>query len=60
VFTTGSTVEFGVLARTMNTQNTRKGFWMVNVRCRALRLTVVIEKDTDNSAERQEAAIFVS
>jgi hypothetical protein len=60
VFTKGSTVEFGVLARTMNTQNTKQGLRIVNVRCRPLRLTGVIEKVTDISAERQEEAIFVS
>jgi len=60
VFTRGSTVKFVVLARTMNTQIVKQGLRMVNVRCRPLRLTGVIEKVTDNSAERQEEAIFLS
>jgi hypothetical protein len=60
VFTGGSIGEFRVLARTMNTQNIKQGLWMVNVICRPLRLTDVLEKLTDISAERQEEAIFVS
>jgi hypothetical protein len=60
VFTIERTVEFGVLARTINTHNINQGLRMVHARCRPLRLTDVIEKVTDNSAERQEEAIFGS
>jgi hypothetical protein len=55
-----STVEFGVLTRTMNTQNIKQRLQMVNARCRQLHLRGVLEKVTDISAKRQEEAIFVS